>query len=236
MKNHSNIQVILKKTMRDIDYFKEELMENISECEFFKRLPKYMRSACAYRFAGVLQGWAGPTDLAMKSDSENIQPINDIQEVKFWFSISKHYHWVPIVGQITFVTVRSLNYFYEWDRYFFDAGNGKFLTNDINEANKLLEKNKTSDEYKEKGSKLFNENKLQEASVEFEMARDTAVTDSYYNTNELKRVQTIFKAFMLKIDVNSEKANEKFKSVLIELRKSNSEQSKKYQMLAEVKQ
>ena len=127
----------------DLYYFYESDFSKGNLVDFGNSLPSHIRVKFADSMGGVtildrdstnvVQGYRGPKNNGSSGDSEYLGPSNGLQEVKFWFGVSKHLNWVPIAGWIVYAAGRAAGDT-AWHSIYFDSNTGECLSHDKNKA------------------------------------------------------------------------------------------------------
>ena len=126
------LSICSSKAQRDIDFFSADNINRYCKRDFLKTVPDKInrderndKSKLTY-----LQGYRGPEELISTKitdlDSKVIPPSNGVQEVRYWHGCTKHLHWIPLFGSVTWLVIRK-SQDTRWRRLFFDANSGEFL-------------------------------------------------------------------------------------------------------------
>jgi Flp pilus assembly protein TadD len=110
--------------------------------------------------SNVLQGYRGPHNTGDIGDSEYLGASNGLQEVKYWWGVSKHLNWTPITGSIVYVAARAFGDT-KWHSLYFDSKTGECLSHDKEVAASKLN---------DIGRQLFDSDKFNEAKEYFSNA------------------------------------------------------------------
>jgi tetratricopeptide (TPR) repeat protein len=131
----------------DLYYFYESDFSKGNLIDFYNSLPVHIRAKFVDSIGGmsvldrdvtnVVQGYRGPRNNGSSGDSKYLGSSNGLQEVKFWFGVSKHLNWVPIVGSIVYGIARAAGDT-AWHSLYFDSNTGECLSHDKNEAAQRL--------------------------------------------------------------------------------------------------
>ena len=150
----------------DLWYFSESYLDKGNLTKFHDFLPKHLRkmfieSMGGYKEGGnVLQGYRGPHNNGSSGDSQNLSAIDGLQEVKYWWGLSKHYNWIPFAGTLAYGIARAAGDT-KWHSLYFDSKTEECLSHD-----KELAVEKLND----MGRKLYDSGKFAEAEEYFNNA------------------------------------------------------------------
>jgi hypothetical protein len=158
----------------DLDYFRESDLNKECFKTFYHGLPsedlkkQFLNSMpkndLCWSSGWVLQGYKGPYPNGDSGDSQKLSPNCGLQEVRYWWGLSKHLNWVPIAGSIVWgmaKIVHSMTDVSKWCSLYFDSKTGECLSHDKDVAASKLN---------DKGDQLFNSGKYEEAKEYFSNA------------------------------------------------------------------
>lgn len=135
----------------------------------------------------VLQGYRGPQDNGDSGDSDYLGPSYGLQEVKYWWGVSKHLNWIPVLGPLVYGIGRAVGDT-KWHSLYFDNKTGECLSHDKEIAAHKLNKI---------GKELLASGKFHEAKEYFFNAyRHSNEKETYekYNKNRDKAQAAIDKS------------------------------------------
>lgn len=183
----------------DLYYFYESDFSKGDLVNFSNSLPSHVRPMFRQSMGGlsvldrdslnVIQGYRGPKNNGSSGDSAYLGPINGLQEVKFWWGVSKHVNWVPIAGNLTFLVGRAFSDT-AWHSLFFDSTTGECLSHNKNEA---------ADKLNNKGHQMFGEQKFEEASEYFNNAYQSC-SSGYSSKILFKTNRDLAKSEILRVE------------------------------------
>jgi tetratricopeptide (TPR) repeat protein len=176
--------------MKDIEYFSEARLNESSSNFFFITLPTHLQkllraiykktNSNLRQFLDTLQGYRGPTYLCNDSigDSRAIAAESGVQEIKFWFGMSKHWLWHPFYTFV--IPFERLSKDCIWISVFFDELSGEMLSeielsrkrnncDHVTRCDELIV-NSTAEELFSKGLGLLIEKKYTCAVFSFKIA------------------------------------------------------------------
>jgi tetratricopeptide (TPR) repeat protein len=154
----------VKKNLKltDISYFTEHRMDENNSKDFVAALPRPLKTQFSkYLTEGhirlpnhVLQGYKSKISYG-------------VSEIKFKYGVTKHIHWLPIIGTVVWL-VDEISVSSSWRSIYFDETTGDMINSD--EAEKRRSNNQEAEDHYSKGEKFEKEGKLEEAMNEFGVA------------------------------------------------------------------
>lgn len=172
--------------MRDIDRFSESRMSAKYRAGFLQGLPSHIRVMVTITSANpsrALQGYRGPSDLRDNSsgDSETLNPLYGVQEIRYTYALTKAIHFLPIAGTLVFGAVRLIDHAIghsNWTSAFFDETSGDILS--YSQAQEYKSKNQNAESNCSDGAKYESQNDFEKAIEAYQTAC-SACTKGYKN-------------------------------------------------------
>jgi tetratricopeptide (TPR) repeat protein len=169
---------------RDIDYFTESRM-NCQIKTFRRKIPKSFRTKFEEMLIfcladDVLQGYQGPSHFrdGSSGDSHILEAVDGVQEIQFWYGVSKNYNYFPVFGTIVYLIIKPIensNGSSDWKSLYFDEASGSIISS--SKANDLRKRNKTANNLFTKGVSLESQEKYENAFNAYEEAFDNTTVN-----------------------------------------------------------
>ncbi|WP_341757415.1 tetratricopeptide repeat protein [Candidatus Tisiphia endosymbiont of Ditula angustiorana] len=158
----------------DLYYFYESDLDKGNFSKFYNSLPssglkkQFLNSIpkgnICWDSTWVLQGYKGPYPNGESGDSEKLSPSCGLQEVRYWWGVSKHINWIPIAGILVWGASKiagKITDVSKWCSLYFDSKTGECLSHDKEVAASKLN---------DIGRQLFDSGKFNEAREYFSNA------------------------------------------------------------------